>query len=41
MRINMTSKTRRLALILLIALLLVIGGGVALWLSDSQQAVPL
>ncbi|AKP34405.1 efflux RND transporter periplasmic adaptor subunit [Yersinia aleksiciae] len=40
MRINMTSKTRRLALILLIALLLVIGGGVALWLSDSQQAVP-
>ncbi|WP_374700754.1 efflux RND transporter periplasmic adaptor subunit [Yersinia aleksiciae] len=36
----MTSKTRRLALILLIALLLVIGGGVALWLSDSQQAVP-
>ncbi|MDN0122974.1 efflux RND transporter periplasmic adaptor subunit [Yersinia aleksiciae] len=40
MRINMTSKTRRLALILLIALLLVIGGGVALWLSDSQQAAP-
>ncbi|WP_390617251.1 efflux RND transporter periplasmic adaptor subunit [Yersinia aleksiciae] len=36
----MTSKTRRLALILLIALLLVIGGGVALWLSDSQQAAP-
>ncbi|QKJ03256.1 efflux RND transporter periplasmic adaptor subunit [Yersinia mollaretii] len=37
MRINMTSRTRRLSLLLLITLLLVIGGGVALWLSDSQQ----
>ncbi|CNI80309.1 efflux RND transporter periplasmic adaptor subunit [Yersinia mollaretii] len=37
MRINMTSRTRRLSLLLLIILLLVIGGGVALWLSDSQQ----
>lgn len=40
MRINMTSKTGRLALILLIVLLLVVGAGVALWLSDSQQAAP-
>lgn len=37
MRINMTSRARRLSLLLLITLLLVIGGGVALWLSDSQQ----
>ncbi|WP_390899358.1 efflux RND transporter periplasmic adaptor subunit [Yersinia mollaretii] len=33
----MTSKRQRLSLLLLITLLLVIGGGVALWLSDSQQ----
>ncbi|CQJ17168.1 efflux RND transporter periplasmic adaptor subunit [Yersinia mollaretii] len=37
MRIQMTSKRQRLSLLLLITLLLVIGGGVALWLSDSQQ----
>lgn len=40
MRINMTKKTRRISLFLLLALLIVAGIGMALWLSDSQQDVP-
>ncbi|AVX39393.1 efflux RND transporter periplasmic adaptor subunit [Yersinia massiliensis] len=40
MRINMTKKTRRISLFLLLALLIVAGIGMALWLSDSQQDAP-
>ncbi|WP_145489770.1 efflux RND transporter periplasmic adaptor subunit [Yersinia rohdei] len=41
MRINLAHRKQRLAVILLITLLIIIGGSIALWLSSSQQDAPL